>query len=369
MREFCATAGISIAPHVKTTMSPEIIARQFEHGAWAATVATCTQAAAVRDMGVERVLIANEVVDPVGIGWLGAELDGDERFTALCYVDSAASVVALESALSARGQRRQLPVLIEYGITGGRTGARTADEALNVAALVANSPHLRLAGVAGFEGILGADGDVDEVTTYLRGLRTVADQIYQRWATDGAEFVVTAGGSSFVEVVRDELDTEWRAGRRIRVVVRSGCYATHDSGGYANVRRTMATRTAPLPLEPALELWARVLSRPEPELAIVDFGKRDTGTDAGLPVPHSVLRRGSSRVEAAPSCTVTRLNDQHAYLRLGSASVNGDPYRAVQVGDLVGFGISHPCTTFDKWRLIPIVDDDRTLIDVARTWF
>ncbi len=369
MREFCAASGISLAPHVKTTMSPEIIARQFEYGTWAATVANCTQAAAVRGMGVGRVLIANEVVDPEGIAWLGTELDRDERFTALCYVDSAAAVVALESVLSARGQRRQLPVLLEYGVTGGRTGVRTADEALNVAALVANSPHLRLAGVAGFEGILGADGDIDDVTGYLRDLRAIADQVYQRWAADGVEFIVTAGGSSFVELVRDEFDAVWRAGRSIRVVVRSGCYATHDSGAYADIRRSMAGRTAPLLLEPALELWARVLSRPEPDLVIADFGKRDGGTDAGLPIPHSVLRRGATQVEPAPPCTVTRLNDQHAYLRLEAPAGNGAPHQVVEVGDLIGFGISHPCTTFDKWRLIPIVDDDRTLVDIARTWF
>jgi len=369
MKGFCEESRLSLAPHAKTTMSPEIISRQFDYGAWAATVANCTQAAAVRSLGVDRILIANEVVDPVGIKWLGAELDRDEGFTALCYVDSAAGVVAFESALSARGQRRPVPVLLEYGVAGGRAGTRTLDEALNVAALVANSAHLSLAGIAGFEGILGADGDLGEVISYLRDLRTVADKIYDRRAAEADEFIVTVGGSSFVELVRDEFSTAWRAKRAIRVVLRSGCYATHDSGACAKMRMTMTQRVEPLILEPALELWARVLSRPEPELAILDFGKRDVGIDAGFPTPQHILYSGSSRVEPSPPCAVTGLNDQHAYLRLTQSAGNGGPCRTVAVGDLIGFGISHPCTTFDKWRVIPIVDDDRTLIDVARTWF
>lgn len=369
MKDFCERSHLSLAPHAKTTMSPEIISRQFDFGAWAATVANCTQAAAVRSLGVDRILIANEVVDPVSIEWLGAELDRDEGFTALCYVDSAAGVVALESVLSARGQRRPLPVLLEYGVPGGRAGVRTLDGALKVAALVANSAHLSLAGIAGFEGILGSDGNLEEVIRYLRDLRAVADKIYYQWAAEAEEFIVTVGGSSFVELVRDEFSTAWRAKRPIRVVLRSGCYATHDSGACANIRTAMTQRVKPLILEPALELWARVLSRPEPELAILDFGKRDVGIDAGLPTSQHMLRCGSSQVEPSPLCAVTSINDQHAYLRLTPSADNGAPYRTVSVGDLIGFGISHPCTTFDKWRVIPIVDDDRTLVDVARTWF
>jgi len=59
---------------------------------------------------------------------------------------------------------------------------------------------------------------------------------------------------------------------------------------------------------------------------------------------------------------VTKLMDQHAYL-----SVDTDV--DLRVGDLLRFGISHPCTAFDKWRHIPVVDGDHRVVDVLHTYF
>ena len=41
----------------------------------------------------------------------------------------------------------------------------------------------------------------------------------------------------------------------------------------------------------------------------------------------------------------------------------------LEPGDEVELGISHPCTTFDKWRWIPVVDDEDRIVDVLRTFF
>ncbi len=46
----------------------------------------------------------------------------------------------------------------------------------------------------------------------------------------------------------------------------------------------------------------------------------------------------------------TALNDQHAFVRVPDDAV-------VEVGDVIRFGLSHPCTTFDKWRALAVVDD------------
>lgn len=371
MQSYCDASGLSLSPHAKTTMSPEIMTRQLAAGAWAVTVATCTQAAVVRSLPVERVLIANELVDPIGIEWLGSELDRDDRFTGYCYVDSADGVRILDETLAARGQQRSLPVLIEFGVASGRAGVRSIEAALLLAGMVRDSRHLRLAGVAGFEGIVGSGFEVsrlDEVVDYLHTLRDVADELFDDYREDSDELLVTAGGSGFFELVAETFDPSWRAGRPIRVVLRSGCYVTHDSGGYAQVRKLLAQHHEALSFTPALELWSRVISRPEPDLAILDFGKRDAGTDAGLPVPRHRLRRGTTIIEPAPAATVFAVNDQHAYLRANVSATENATFD-LDVGDLVGLGISHPCTTLDKWRLIPIVDSDRRLVGAAHTLF
>ena len=114
-------------------------------------------------------------------------------------------------------------------------------------------------------------------------------------------------------------------------------------------------------LEPALELWAHVLSRPEQGLALACAGRRDVGFDADLPVPLRFRRPGGQLVPAAGS-RVSDLNDQHAYLALA-------PGTDLAPGDLVCLGVSHPCTTFDKWRVIPVVDDGYHVIDAVHTFF
>ena len=193
------------------------------------------------------------------------------------------------------------------------------------------------------------------IAAFCRRLRGLAGSLAP--TAVGDEFIVTAGGSVYFDVVARELTAGGTAG--MTVVLRSGAYVTHDHGHYDTVspaRRNAAD--APV-LRPALELWAQVLSRPEPGLALLGAGRRDAGFDMGLPVPLRVMHEGVAR---RISGEVSRLNDQHAYLRL-------DDGTALVPGDLVCLGISHPCTTLDKWRVIPVVNDDGRVIDTVHAFF
>ncbi len=357
MAAYCASAGVELAPHGKTAMSPELAARQLASGAWGITVATIGQLRAYRAFGFPRLLMANELVDETGIAWLAGELAADPGFTAYCYVDSTDGVAILDRVLSAQSAGRRLPVLVEIGL--GRTGCRTDDQALAVAKAAAATSTLTVAGVAGYEGtISGTDARaLGRVASFCRRLANLAAVM----AGDG-EFIVTAGGSVYFDVVTRELTaggSGFPAG--MTVVLRSGGYLFHDHGFYQAV--TPAARGvagAPV-LRPALELWAQVVSRPEPGLALLSAGRRDVGFDAGLPVPLRARRRDGGAVGLA-GAEVTGLNDQHAYLRL-------DPGTALAPGELVCLGISHPCTTLDKWRVIPVLDEQDRVIDAVHTFF
>jgi D-serine deaminase-like pyridoxal phosphate-dependent protein len=357
MAAYCAGAGVELAPHGKTAMSPELAARQLASGAWGITVATIGQLRAYRAFGFPRLLMANELVDETGIAWLAGELAADPGFTAYCYVDSTDGVAILDRVLSAQSAGRRLPVLVEIGL--GRTGCRTDDQALAVAKAAAATSTLTVAGVAGYEGtISGTDARaLGRVASFCRRLANLAAVM----AGDG-EFIVTAGGSVYFDVVTRELTaggSGFPAG--MTVVLRSGGYLFHDHGFYQAV--TPAARGvagAPV-LRPALELWAQVVSRPEPGLALLSAGRRDVGFDAGLPVPLRARRRDGGAVGLA-GAEVTGLNDQHAYLRL-------DPGTALAPGELVCLGISHPCTTLDKWRVIPVLDEQDRVIDAVHTFF
>jgi D-serine deaminase-like pyridoxal phosphate-dependent protein len=354
MAAWSARAGVALAPHGKTAMSPELAARQLAHGAWGITVASIGQLQTYRTFGFERLLLANELTDPAGIAWLAGELAADPGFEAYCYVDSLDGVAILASTLRQHPAGRPLPVLVEIGHAGGRTGCRTDEQALAVATAARAAGPLTVAGVAGYEGTLA--GGEAEVAAFGRRLRALADQLGPVYDRRDGPPIVTAGGSAYFDVAARELTAAGTAA--VQVILRSGAYLTHDHGFYGEVSPAGRGVAGAPALLPAIEVWAQVLSRPEPGLALLGAGRRDVGFDKGLPVPLRVLGSTASTAGWA----VTELNDQHAYLRL-------DPGAALGPGDLVGLGISHPCTTLDKWRVLVLLNDDDTVTDLVHTFF
>jgi D-serine deaminase-like pyridoxal phosphate-dependent protein len=353
--------GVSHAPHGKTTMSPQVWRLQLAAGAWAITVATAWQARVAAEVGVPRILIANEVVDAGGLAWLRSALEGSEP-ELITQADSVEGVERMAHALA--GVPRRLPVLIDVGQAGGRTGVRSVDEGLAVARAVVAAEPLRLSGVTCFEG--AAPGPTPEarlgsVTHLLAVVREVATLVAPDIERDGArELIVSGGGSRYVDRVIDALTEPFESPIPVRVVVRSGSAVIHDHGLYADSPLSSAAGARP-GLRPTIEVWAHVLSTPEPGLAIVGAGRRDLPYDAGLPVVVKLRHEGGA-VEPAVGIEITALNDQHAF-------ATTSPHARLSVGDLVGLGISHPCSAFDRWRWIAVVDDDYAVVDAFETIF
>jgi D-serine dehydratase len=352
---YCRQHGAFLSPHAKTTMSPEIVARQLKAGAWAITVANASQAIALGSHAGARILIANEVVDSASISWLNSVVRGAE-IKVYCYVDSVEGVHRLGSGITSG----VLDVLLELGISNGRCGVRSEADARKVAAAVAAQSSLRLVGVATFEGIIGTDRrdarTEQEVRDCLSRVRLIAAALVADGAfRKGDNIILTAGGSAYFDIVVEELSGPI-AGAKSQLVIRSGCYVTHDHGAIAR----LTPFHAPDPtFRGAIEVLSSVLSCPEPGVAICDIGRRDVPFDAGLPV--ALWVRGSDAVKAADRIEVVRLNDQHGYLKLKDTTVG--------VGDVIAFGISHPCTAFDKWRVIPLVDDNLDIVELIHTVF
>ncbi|MDH3299502.1 MAG: alanine racemase [Acidimicrobiia bacterium] len=362
---FCIDHDISLAPHAKVTMSPEIIGRQMEAGAWAMTVATTNQAQIVRAIGVSRILIAHQVIDPGAVRWVADELAADSSLDIVCLVDSIAGIELMERALAGREGGPPIDVLVELGIDGGRTGSRTIEGAAEVARRAIDSNSLRLIGTEGYEGVIHFDGnDFSEVDGFLRRLRQLTERLDAGGSFDHLdEIVVTAGGSLLPDRVVAELKDRWSLSKPVRLVIRPGCYVAHDSGFYESfgpfgVRSPMDDGPR---LQVAMMVWAYVMSRPEPDLAVLGFGKRDASYDIDLPRPLVVRRDGEMR-SLDGQLQVFLLDDQHAFVRVGAGF-------DLAVGDIVGCGISHPCTTFERWRAIPVVDADLDVVDVVHTFF
>lgn len=162
--------------------------------------------------------------------------------------------------------------------------------------------------------------------------------------------VLSAGGSSFPDRAAAVLGT---VGAEADVVLRSGAFQIHDDGFYSRMS-PFGPLTGTAPLRSAMHAWSRVVSQPEDGLALLDAGRRDVPFDLDLPVPQSVAG------------AITALNDQHAFLSLADDA-------RVAVGDVVRLGLSHPCTAFDKWRVVAVIDDpdaaDPRVIGAVATCF
>jgi D-serine deaminase-like pyridoxal phosphate-dependent protein len=228
-----------------------------------------------------------------------------------------------------------------------------------VAGAVGRSAHLELAGVAGYEGSLVAPSPAataDLARSYCERIAQLTSSLLSN-GNFAQRPVVSAGGSAYFDVVVDVLAgvAPWD------LVLRSGCYLTHDHGTYARLSPFERARSATPVLAPALEVWAPVVSRPEPSLAVLGVGRRDVSFDAGNPVVLGAANPDGSDVVVG-AASVERLFDQHAVATVLPGS-------ALAVGDEVRLGISHPCTTFDKWRWVPVVDDEDRIVDVVRTFF
>ncbi|MGI5457439.1 amino acid deaminase [Streptomyces sp. CA-249302] len=358
METYATRHGLAFAPHGKTTMAPQLFHRQIERGAWGITLAVPHQVRVARQFGIGRVFLANELVDPAALRWISRELDGDPGFRFICYVDSVRGVELMDAALD--GTSRPLDVVVELGAgEGARTGVRTEAECTAVADAVAATRTLRLAGVAGYEGEV-PQADPERVHAWLRRLVALAVDFDKAGRFAGLdEIVVSAGGSAWFDAVADVFAEIPELSAPVLKLLRSGAYVSHDDGHY---RKVTPFNRVPEEgaLEPAFRLWAQVVSRPSPEQAFANAGKRDAAYDLDLPFAQVVRRDGAER--PATGVSVTGLSDQHAWLRTTEEA-------DLEVGDWLGLGLSHPCTSFDKWQLIPLVEADGTVVDYIRTFF
>ncbi len=369
MQRFAKGQGVDMAPHGKTTMSPQLLQRQLDEGAWGLTFATVAQMRAGITAGAKRLIIANQVVNAVDLSGIQGMLREYPGLRIVFLVDSLAQLALIEawSKANAASAISAFEVLMEIGVMGARTGVRTDADAMTLAAAIHASPACRLVGIETYEG-QGATGNSDNDKAYADTLMQrvcgIALACDQQGFFDSDEVLMTAGGSGIFDLVSGWLTP--KLSRPVRGLLRSGCYVTHDHGNYKRLVGSVNTRLHDTNgLKPAIEVWATVQSCPEPGLAILAVGRRDLSYDLEMPIPLSSVNAPGAAPAAVPAdWKITALNDQHAYLR-----GEGPAHAALKVGDLVALGISHPCTTFDKWRWMPVVDDNYKVCDALVTCF
>ncbi len=348
MARFCKSVGAELAPHVKTTMSPQIAQMQVSAGAYALTIANFWQAEIFRNYGFKKLIIANEILDPAAIEAISI-LNAKNKAEIIFYVDSLAGLDIIKKHTPSNGKQN---LFIEVGTNMGRGGVRDLDLAVAIAKNISEDDRLNLRGVTGFEGAVPNAARTEQgenfVTQFCKRIVEAANRIYLYKSS--YKFIISAGGSAYFDIVAKELSKFDEPGI---LLLRSGGYVTHDSRYYEEIYPFKGSNDAFLP---AIEVWAQIISAPERGFGVLNLGKRDIGCDLHNPIPilkyDGKLSKFSGEVE--------KLNDQHGFLRSN---------QNFAVSELIGLGISHPCTTFDKWRLIPLVNDNYDVVDCIHTFF
>lgn len=362
MQDFVTRSGAVLAPHGKTSMAPALFRRQLEQGAWGLTLATAVQTCTAYAGGVRRVLMANQLVGRANMALI-ADLQADPAFEFYCMVDHPDNVAALGAFFAERGQR--LNVMIEYGVVGGRCGCRTEHEVLALAQAIKAQPALALCGIEGYEGVIHGEHAVDGIRAFAASLVRLALQLQREGAFALDKPIITASGSAWYDLIAEGFEAEAASGRFLSVL-RPGSYVVHDHGIYKEAQCCVLDRRSDLHegLRPALEVWAHVQSLPEPGFAVIALGKRDVAYDAGLPMPLKRYREGVLPAvgDDVSACKVTAVMDQHAFMTVA-------PGTELRVGDIISFGTSHPCLTFDKWRTGCVVDEQFNVVEAIEITF
>ena len=356
MQDFVTRSGAVLAPHGKTSMTPALFRRQLEQGAWGLTLASAVQTCTAYAGGVRRVLMANQLVGRANMALI-ARLLTDPGFEFHCMVDHPDNVAALGAFFAERGQR--LNVMIEYGVVGGRCGCRSEQEVMALAEAIKAQPALALTGIEGYEGVIHGEHAVSGIRAFAASLVRLALQLQRDGAFALDKPIITASGSAWYDLIAEGFEAEAASGRFLSVL-RPGSYVVHDHGIYKDAQCCVLDRRSDLQegLRPALEVWAHVQSLPEPGFAVIALGKRDVAYDAGLPLPLKRYREGVLPAvgDDVSGCKVTAVMDQHAFMTVA-------PGTELHIGDIISFGTSHPCLTFDKWRTGCLVDEQSNVVE------
>ena len=363
MQRFADSRRVCLAPHGKTTMAPALFARQIDAGAWGMTLATAKQVAIAHAHNVQRVVMANQLVGKQNMKII-SDLLAEGELDFYCLVDSVENIRALAEFFSARNQ--SLQVLIEIGVAGGRCGTRTAADVDLLVAEIAKHASIKLAGIETYEGVIHGDNLVERIRAHVEMVKNICKDLLAKDVFEVPQVLLTGAGSAWYDIVAEVFGETLH--ERILPIIRPGCYIVHDKGLCMHNQDRLMARCGPDcgvegDLQSSLEIWACVQSIPEPGHAIIGMGKRDVAFDAGLPVAALHYRPGAQQPQSAPQhWQAVSMMDQHTAMTFQSDD-------DLRVGDIIAFGTSHPCLTFDKWQQLCVIDDNYNVVDVVQTFF
>ncbi len=295
--QYTKSAGVNWRPHTKGIKIPAVAHKLITAGAIGVTCAKLGEAEVMAAAGIRDILIASQVVGQAKV----------TRLANLCHhadvivaVDGIDNIRQLSGAANRAGV--SIRVVVEVNTGMDRCGVPPGESALNLAKQVDELPGLRFSGVMGWEGHTVGIEDPDEkkrcVQQAVGSLVATAQMIR---STGLAVSIVSCGGSGSYRITSLIPGvTEVQAGGAVLGDV------TYTGWGAQT--------------EPGLFILATVISRPAPERAVVDAGRKAMNGEVAMPVARNF-----------PELHLRKLNAEHGVL------VVDDPEARIKVGDKLDF--------------------------------
>jgi D-serine deaminase-like pyridoxal phosphate-dependent protein len=326
MRRRMATVPAALRPHAKIHKSPILGKMQLDAGAIGLTTATVWEASAMVDAGLSDVLIANQVVGAVKAAEL-ARIAGLARV--LVAIESIVNARELAGAAARAGS--EVGALIEVDVGQHRSGVRSVEEALELAAEIERLPGLGLEGLLGYEGHCMVEPDralrIEKAHTANAVLIAVADAFDEHGLSTG---IVAGGGLGTWDIT----------GANPRVSeIHAGSYVFSDA-----FHRNLAPG-----FDPALTVLSTIVSRAG-DGVVLDCGRKSIGIDRTP--PEVVGGEGAIRFQHGEHF----LHEEHTALDLVEGS-------SLAIGDRIELMPGYAPTTVNFYDFYYVVDGD-TIVDV-----
>ncbi len=376
MKNFAVKNNLSLAPHCKTFMSPQLINNHLKK-TWGLTISNNQQLSTIINLNVKNIIYGNLIVNEANLIQYLDIVKKYRKLTNIYYcIDSLFGLNLLIKVVTKKKYKFKIRILIELGTKNGRCGIRNFKSFKKIVISLNNIPkNILVSGLFFYEGAI-KNSSLSKVSKKIMDLlqftfRCHEELVYQNLYKEKIK-LISGGGSEYFDLVTKYFN-KFNTKNDTKLILRPGSFIAYGHGYYEkkinnlkkrNIIKSVSDKNKFF-FKPSLLLWSHVLSINDNGIAIVNFGKRDVSFDLGNPIPINVYRNNKiyRNNETKPNnLNVFKLNDQHAFLKYNNKI-------RLNIGDLISFGISHPCITLDKWKYVFLINSKFDVIDVYQTFF
>ena len=377
MKKYADSNNVLLAPHCKTSMSPQLLNKIKINGCWGFAAANNQQVSVLLQMGIRKIILANLITNESNLVNLFALVKKYKNLSEIYIcVDSIFGINLLKEISIKYQFKNNIKILIEVGLKNSRSGVRSITSLNLLADLINKLPrNFILSGILFYEGAAKKKNYLDSLRNVKKSINFAIncfDFLIKNKLIKNNEYILSGAGSEFFDLVV-YLFNKYKQRDKVKFIIRPGSYIAYGNGYYTDVLNNIEKRKkifikkksikATDLFFPALELWSFVISQQDEGKAILNFGKRDVSFDLGYPIPLAIYRNKKliKKINNKKDINIYKLNDQHAFIKYNKFNL--------KVGDLVKFGVSHPCITINNWNTLYLINNKNVIIEALKTFF